>query len=57
MHDHKGCKKQIMIEVVTEVEDRLALYNWLTGWLIHIWVRALTVPMHLGLINRPSVPH
>jgi len=22
-----------------------------------IWVRALTVPMHLGLINGPFVPH
>ena len=24
---------------------------------ISIWVRVLTVPMHLGLINGPSVPH
>jgi len=32
--------------LITEVEKRPALYNWLIG----IWVRALTVPMHVGLI-------
>jgi hypothetical protein len=27
-------------------------------WLLdYIWVRDLMAPMHLGLINRPSVPH
>jgi len=25
--------------------------------IISIWFRALTVPMHLGLINGPFVPH
>jgi len=32
--------------LITEVEKRPALYNSL----ISIWVRVLTVPMHLGLI-------
>jgi hypothetical protein len=35
------------------VEKSTALYNWL----ITIWVRALTVPKHLGLISRLFVPH
>ena len=34
---------------------------WMDGWTdgrkdLH-WVQALTVPMHLGLIDRPFVPH
>jgi len=30
--------------------------GWMDGW-INIGFRALTVPMHLGLIDRPFVPH
>jgi hypothetical protein len=37
----------------TEVEKRPAPYNWL----ITIWVRALSVPMQLGLINGPFAPY
>jgi hypothetical protein len=31
--------------------------DWLIDWLISIWVRAVTVPMHGDLINGPFVPH
>ena len=31
--------------------------NWLIDWLDLHWVRALTVPMHLGLMDGPFVPH
>jgi len=27
------------------------------GWMDKHWVQALTVPMHLGLIDGPFVPH
>ena len=30
---------------------------WLTEWLISIWVWTFMVPIHLGLKNRPFVPH
>jgi hypothetical protein len=32
--------------------------DWLIDWLIDLhWVWSLTVPMHLGLIDEPFVPH
>jgi len=33
------------------------LIDWIIWWLISNWVRALTVLMHPGLINRPIVLH
>jgi hypothetical protein len=38
--------------LINEAEKRPALYNRLP-----FWVRALSVPMHIGLINGPVVPH
>jgi len=43
--------------LITEVEKKPALYNWLTDWLISIWVRGPTAPMHVALYNKPLVPH
>jgi hypothetical protein len=37
--------------------DTGAVLDQLIYWLISNWVRALKIPMHLGLKNRPFVPH
>ena len=44
---------------VPAVAFRRSLQIWWWGWMItiSIWVRDLKVPMHLGLINGPFVPH
>jgi hypothetical protein len=36
----------------------IAKPDYMTEWLNDLqWTRALTVPMHLGLVDRPFVPH
>jgi len=37
--------------------NKIFSYFHILDWLISIWVWALRVPMHLGLINGPFVPH
>jgi len=37
--------------------NNLFYLTLLIDWLISIWVRALTIPMHLGLIHGPFVLH
>jgi hypothetical protein len=41
-------------------KDSVAVgYGWLVDWLVGClqWVRAHMVPLHLGLIDSPFVPH